>query len=138
MTKHQLLALFIDISQAYDSINLRILASQLKAYCIPSTLITTILALMYNPKLQLTDKVQNNSCRTTSQGLPQGSVLSPLLYTLWETLNDNSNHHYKFYNTLTTSFCTNSYQANIITNRSGPLKMKANESSSIYKTWGWQ
>ena len=82
--RHSILdAIFIDIQQAYDNIQLDILVNFLKSYNIPKQIMLIIYTIITRWKIYLSNNNDHLKCRYSSIGLPQGSSLSPLLFTLY-------------------------------------------------------
>ena len=76
-------AIFIDIQQAYDDIWPDIVTNCLKFYNIPKQIMLTIYTLITRRKIYLSNSNDHLECRYSSTGLPQGSSLSPLFFTLY-------------------------------------------------------
>ncbi|XP_060527677.1 probable RNA-directed DNA polymerase from transposon BS isoform X2 [Cylas formicarius] len=86
----------LDISNAYDNINVDLLTSVLAKIGIARDLTLLIKDFLTNRKIQVKDPSTNTfvSGRTTSKGVPQGSPLSPLLFNIYinsikETIPEN-------------------------------------------------
>lgn len=77
------LALFLDIQGAYDSVVLSVLAGKMKDVGIPSHFIMKVLEMVSERVIYL--KVNNELIgpRTAKSRLPQGGILSPILYTIY-------------------------------------------------------
>nr|CAH7747346.1 unnamed protein product [Callosobruchus chinensis] len=81
-SKHTLVA-FLDISGAYDNVDLKILANKMEKVKIPPKLTYHLLSLYNNRKIYIKTNEDVLGPRTTSIGLPQGGILSPLLYIIY-------------------------------------------------------
>ncbi|GJQ73704.1 hypothetical protein Trydic_g14039 [Trypoxylus dichotomus] len=78
-----LMAVFIDLKDAYNSVNLSIPKTNLMEVNIPAT-ITNIVNLYTNRSLVVRSRTNNLiGPRVTSAGLAQGPVLSPLLFNIY-------------------------------------------------------
>ncbi|XP_060536528.1 RNA-directed DNA polymerase from mobile element jockey isoform X2 [Cylas formicarius] len=97
LARNQLAAMVtLDISNAYDNINVDLLTSVLAKIGIARDLTLLIKDFLTNRKIQVKDPSTNTfvSGRTTSKGVPQGSPLSPLLFNIYinsinETIPEN-------------------------------------------------
>lgn len=76
-------AVFIDIQGAYDNVNLNILFTKMQAIGIPYPVARNIYTLYQNRKIFVKTSSNLIGPRQTSLGLPQGSILSPLLYIIY-------------------------------------------------------
>lgn len=76
-------AVFIDIKGAYDNVNLNILFNKMQAIGIPYSVARNIYMLYLNRKIYIKTCSNLIGPRQTSLGLPQGSILSPLLYIIY-------------------------------------------------------
>lgn len=79
----QVLALFLDISHAYDSVQLHLLIERCAHYALPPNILLLIYSLFSYRSVRLPANYHNSTSRVAYQGLPQGSSLSPLLYALY-------------------------------------------------------
>lgn len=84
--KNTTLAILLDIQAAYDNVLHSILWQKLQSLNIPELLVNFVLNLISDRTLHLTvdnDGMKESISRVAKKGLPQGSVLSPLLYNLY-------------------------------------------------------
>lgn len=79
-----LVAAFLDINAAYDNVNISILKNKMLALNVPNLLINFIVNMLYERYIKYSlDSSENEIKRTVWKGLPQGSVLSPILYNIY-------------------------------------------------------
>lgn len=79
--RKSVLAVFLDISSAYDNVIPEILVKKLKGLGIHSSLVNCIWQLIHEKIICLTNNTDYT--RHAYKGLPQGSVLSPILFNLY-------------------------------------------------------
>lgn len=78
-----LMTLYLDIAAAYDHVNLYILQEKLLSLKIPWNIATNITNLFLNRNIFLRVNDGTIGPRRVDIGLPQGSVLSPLLFNIY-------------------------------------------------------
>lgn len=76
-------AAFLDISAAYDNVVITILKSKLLNLKVPIVLVNFIINLLSQRTITININDTTKVSRTLFKGLPQGSVLSPLLYNIY-------------------------------------------------------
>ena len=80
--KHPTLALFVDISQAFDSVNHTALIYKLQKLGLTGNILNYIKQFIGNRKIRVQYKGHYSSTYTTKLGVPQGSVVSPILFLI--------------------------------------------------------
>jgi ribonuclease HI len=78
-----LLGCFLDISAAYDNVLLPVLRAKMLHLSIPVKIVNIVARLFMGRCIKVRSGSTYSSPRTLWQGLPQGSVLSPLLYNIY-------------------------------------------------------
>ena len=90
------IALFLDLSKAFDTLNHDIFISKLKYYGINNSTLDWFKSYLYNRR-QFVDINHTKSETTfTSIGIPQGSILGPLLFIIYVNDIQKSSSFYKF------------------------------------------
>lgn len=74
---------FCDVKAAYDSVNITISGERMATLGLPDALIYGVLDLLSHRILYVREGNTLHGPRFTHTGLPQGSILSPLLYIIY-------------------------------------------------------
>ena len=88
--KHNVLAVFIDIENAYDMVNKTVLLSKLLALDITGEMLRFIQSFLSRRTLQIRVGSSLSSIKESANGAPQGILLGPLLFSVM--INDVSRH----------------------------------------------
>lgn len=82
--KKKVIPVFMDISRAYDTINLQKLCDTLDKLKSPASLTNWIVEFFNNRTVHLV-RFDGNISKTISKGIPQGSALSPTIFNIYTT-----------------------------------------------------
>ena len=83
--KKEMGVIAIDLSKAFDCICHNLLLAKVKAYGVQETALQLLRSYLHGPKQRV---IWNNKCSSWSTvrcGVPQGSLLSPLLFNIFMT-----------------------------------------------------
>ena len=87
--KHYVMSIFMDLSKAFDLINHSILKHKLEHYGFRGTFLDLIMSYVQNRQYFVSANGHKSSTKTVNIGVPQGSILGPLLFILY--INDMKN-----------------------------------------------
>ena len=96
--KKQPVAIYLDLSKAFDTIDHSILLQKLNYYGIKGTSQQWFKSYLTNRKQQVEFKDSMSTLKEITTGVPQGSILGPLLFIIY--MNDISQVTEKFHFTL--------------------------------------
>ena len=89
-----LVGIFLDLKKAFDTVDHKILVDKLFKYGIRGNIFNWLKSYLSNRKQYVNWQGSNSEIETTSCGVPQGSILGPLLFILY--VNDLSKVSNKF------------------------------------------
>jgi len=81
--KEKILGIFIDLKKAFDSIDTNQLIKKIEYYGITGPFNKLLLSYLSNRQIYTTFKNTKSALKTVMYGVPQGSVLGPILFSLY-------------------------------------------------------
>ena len=79
----QIDTIFLDMSKAFDKVCHRKLIAKLTHYCFGGNLLRWFTSYLNNRKQRVTVPGGSSECRSVTSGVPQGSILGPMLILLF-------------------------------------------------------
>ena len=74
---------FVDLSKAFDSIDHRLLLSKLEAYCVQDIELQWFSDYLEGRRQKVTLEGESSDLSNVTRGVPQGSILGPLLFIIF-------------------------------------------------------
>ena len=90
-------SVFVDLQKAFDTVNHKILLSKLEYYGIRGSINAWFKSYLYKRRQKVTINGFESEIKLLNHGVPQGSVLGPLLFLLYINDLHKSIHNSKVY-----------------------------------------
>ena len=105
------ISIFMDLSKAFDTLDHDILLGKLRYYGINGTSLDWFRSYLSNRKQYVEINNERSSCLDIKTGVPQGSILGPLLFLIFMNDKPNVSQAFRFilYADDTNSFSTIEY-----------------------------
>ena len=85
-------AIFFDLKKAFDVVDHEILQQKLALYGVRGTSLRWFESYLSNRFQSIVDGLKMSSCQSVKSGIPQGSVLGPVLFLIHVFINDMPLH----------------------------------------------
>ena len=125
-------AVFVDLTAAYDTVNHRAVLLKLARTIKNNTIVRVIESLLTNRRFFVEMNGKHSRWRIQKNGLPQGSVLAPMLFNIYTNDQPQFNNIRRFIYADDLCLATQSKSFNVIEQR---LTSALRSLSSYYKKW---
>ena len=127
------ISIYMDLSKAFDTLNHDILLDKLSYYGVDGTALQWFDSYLSNRSMYVEIDNMKSSVRTLTTGVPQGSILGPLLFLIYMNDISNSSNLFKFilFADDTNLFSTIEYT--LPTHTSNVNELLNNELANIYE-----